>query len=140
MKKTLSIIGLLFLVGCQPITSEQVTKYEVNKEEFVRIKVELRDCMKNAVNTSYYGLERLRFEIQECDDKEFHRLRFRDNPETFYVYWDGVNGFDPFDGFTFCSGSLASPMWDFPPEATTYSFRDTINDCIKSFPSNLSVL
>ena len=137
MKRLLLITGLL-LAGCSQQPPEQAMPlYEANKEKFVEIKTELRDCMQEVVDTDYYAMDRIRSGVQFCEDKAFDQLQFKKNPETFYVYWDGMkNGFDPYEDFTFCSSSLANGMWDFPPEATTPSFRKTVQDCINTFPSN----
>lgn len=132
MKKLLFIIGTLLLAGCGSI-EQRSPQYIENHDKYVEIHTELRDCMQAAVDTQYYGLERLRLEVQSCDIAAFNQLRFKDDPESYYV--DAGEGFGPYEDFSYCSSSVASGMWEFPPEVTTDDYRSIIKRCINAFPS-----
>lgn len=125
-----------------PTTDQSPVHYEVNRTAYLRIRSEERRCMEFALSLSYRlddldndGAVRddLRSRVAECDYVAFGRLRFRDNPETFYVWAFDVD--DPFYAYTECSNELSSPMWDFPPGTTAQKLRESLSSCIRLFPT-----
>lgn len=136
--KRIFLLALL-LVGCGGPKSDLVTSWGTHfvfdTAKTTAIHQQYRDCMQRAIDTDYYGLDRTRSEIQDCDKAYWSKIHISDNPPTFYSVTRKQSDPDPFEEFSLCAQHLANGMWDFGPDDTTYTFRSQVRDCLNQYPN-----
>lgn len=105
MKKISLLIGLLLLTACTP------------KEKGLSLE-QWKDCLKQAADTEYYGLERLHSEARFCLSHTSTEFKFEPMYEEFYL----------------CASYFGNPMFDLPPETNVYAYRQGIYNCVYRYP------
>ena len=120
-------IFISFAIG---LFGNQLTVYVPNDGKYIAARERLRECIQETLDTDYYGLDRIRHNMQWCHDAFWESNQ--QSPDFIYTAAESVTS--KYEEFDLCAFGLASPMWDFPPETTTEDFRKSVQNCVDSYP------
>ena len=138
MTASISILAALMLAGSPSLEGNRLTNWGTvfvpDDSKTHEIHEELRDCIVHVSSFSQIEPEKLKVQVQRCDDAYWDAINLKDNPPTFYGLTGQTKDWDIYGDFVSCVNSISSPMWDFPEEYTGGQFRKVVGRCIKLFP------